>query len=351
MSRWTNTSGRVVSRAAAAERWSLRNPRIRSRASGGSCGDSVAATSAVTMSSLRRREICTQRARSIERSSTGGRASARTTAPASEGSTSSRSHASTSLTSARWKNAVAPARRCGTARSSSASATACPSFRTERTRIAISSAGTPARTRRSTSAATACAWARSFAARQKRTVPPSGAARCLSIRPAIGRTTAPAAATTRSGQRSDSSRRTVRSPGTSAARSSRFFAAAAAHAADRLVVVARRREARPVAGEQQDESHRGVLEVLRIVDEQVAVARRGPRADVRLVAQQRVGVEDEVAEVERALPGEQAVVRRVDGAELALALGPVVARRQRRPPSARTRRPSPSRPSAGRSAR
>jgi len=71
-----------------------------------------------------------------------------------------------------------------------------------------------------------------------------------------------------------------------------------------------------------------VLEVLRVVDEQVAVARRRPRADVRLVAQQRVGVEDEVAEVERALLGEQAVVRRIDGTELALALGPVVAGRQ-----------------------
>ena len=65
----------------------------------------------------------------------------------------------------------------------------------------------------------------------------------------------------------------------------------------------------------------------------MAVARRGPRADVRLVAQQRVGAQDEVAEVERALLGEQAVVRRVDGAELALALGAVVARRQRRRPA------------------
>ena len=83
---------------------------MRSRASGGSCGDSVAATSAPTMSSLRRRAICTLRAMSIERSSIGGRARARTTAPASPGSTSSRSQASTSLTSARWKNAVAPAR-------------------------------------------------------------------------------------------------------------------------------------------------------------------------------------------------------------------------------------------------
>ena len=51
---------------------------MRSRASGGICGDSVAAASAETMSSLRRRAIWITRARSIERSSIGGRASART---------------------------------------------------------------------------------------------------------------------------------------------------------------------------------------------------------------------------------------------------------------------------------
>jgi hypothetical protein len=53
------------------------------------------------MSSLRRRAICVQRAMSTERSSTGALASARTTAAASEGSASRRSHASTSRISAR----------------------------------------------------------------------------------------------------------------------------------------------------------------------------------------------------------------------------------------------------------
>ena len=72
--------------AAAATRWRRRAP--------------------LTMSSLRRREIWMQRARSAARSSIGGRASARTTAPASEGSTSSRSQARTSRTSARAKNAA-----------------------------------------------------------------------------------------------------------------------------------------------------------------------------------------------------------------------------------------------------
>ena len=93
---------------------------MRSRASGGTCGDSVAAASAATMSSLRRRAIWVQRAMSTERSSIGGRASARTTAPASVGSASSRSQASRSRISARWKNAASPTSRWAIARSSSA---------------------------------------------------------------------------------------------------------------------------------------------------------------------------------------------------------------------------------------
>ena len=165
----------MVSSAAAAWRWSLRNSRIRSRASGTICGDSVAATSALTMSSLRRRAIWMQRARSPARSSIGGRASARTAAPASFGSASSRSHASTSRTSARWKNADAPTTSNGTARSSSATVTAGPSSRTERTSTAIRSGRTPSRTRRSTSAATLWACARSFAQRQNSTSPPGAA--------------------------------------------------------------------------------------------------------------------------------------------------------------------------------
>ena len=145
---------------------------MRSRASGGICGDSSAAPSAATMSSLRRRAIWVQRARSMARSSTGGRASARTTAPASPGSTSSRSQASRSRTSARWKKAAAPASRWGTARSSSATATAWPSLRTERTRMQTSSGSTSSRaSSRSTSAATACACARSVAQRQNATSP------------------------------------------------------------------------------------------------------------------------------------------------------------------------------------
>ena len=114
---------------------------MRSRASGGTCGDSIAAASAATMSSLRRRAIWVQRAMSTERSSIGGRASARTTAPASVGSASSRSHASTSRISARWKNAASPTRRCGIARSSSATLTAWPSWVISGTSTAIRPGG------------------------------------------------------------------------------------------------------------------------------------------------------------------------------------------------------------------
>ena len=68
--------------------------------------------SPTTRSSLRRRATWITRARSTWRSSIGGRVSARTTADASRGSTSSRIHASTSRTSARLRkrpSASAPA--------------------------------------------------------------------------------------------------------------------------------------------------------------------------------------------------------------------------------------------------
>ena len=153
-------------------RYSFKKPWIRSRASGGTCGDSIAASSAATMSSFRRRAICVQRAMSTERSSTGGRASARTTAAASVGSASSRNHASTSRISARRKNAVSPTTRWATARSSSATATACPSREIAGTSTAIWPGDTPSPAiSRSTSAAADWAWARSLAQRQNATSP------------------------------------------------------------------------------------------------------------------------------------------------------------------------------------
>src|SRR3954451_12395734 len=63
------------------------------------------------MSSRRRRACWVSRAMSTERSSIGGRDSARTTAPESAGSASSLSQASRSRTSVRWEYAGAPVRR------------------------------------------------------------------------------------------------------------------------------------------------------------------------------------------------------------------------------------------------
>ena len=152
---------------------------MRSRASGGTCGDSSAAASAPTMSSLRRRAIWVQRAMSTERSSIGGRASARTTAGASVGSASSRSHASRSRISGRWKNAASPISRWATARSSSATESAWPSTVISGTSTAIRDGATPSRAiSRSISTATAWACERSLAHRHSSTcadVPPSSA--------------------------------------------------------------------------------------------------------------------------------------------------------------------------------
>ena len=78
------------------------------------------------MSSLRRREIVVSRARSAERSSIGGRVSARAAAAESSGSASTRSQAIASRTSGRWKRAAGPERWNGMSRSSIAAATAPP---------------------------------------------------------------------------------------------------------------------------------------------------------------------------------------------------------------------------------
>ena len=216
-----------MSSCAAIWRCSFRKPRIRSRAAGSICGDSVAAASPATMSSLRRRAICTQRARSIARSSIGGRARARTTAPESDGSTSSRSHARTSLTSARSKSAAPPLRLYGTARSSSAEPIAWPSCRTERTRTATSDGCAPSRSSRSISAAAACACARSLEQRQNRSSPPCAASAGAESRSGLSATTACAAPSSSCGERCERSRRSVVVPGSSAAMSWRFLEAAA----------------------------------------------------------------------------------------------------------------------------
>ena len=277
------------------------------------------------MSSLRRRAIWVQRARSIARSSTGGRASARTTAPASPGSASSRSQASRSRTSARWKKAAAPASRYGTARSSSAAATAWPSPLTERTSTQTSSGATPSReTSRSTSAATACACARSFAQRQNATSPggaPSGRLEPLLDPVRVGRHHRggrgedPPARAQALGQPHDARLRPL------GAEVDDVLRRRAAEAGDRRVVVGGDAEVAVVGHEQPQQQVLGEVRVLELVDEDVVEARREPCADVRLGAQEPERVEDEVARVQRAALRQQPVVRGVDGGELALAHG------------------------------
>ena len=72
ISRPRKTSGATVSSSAAALRCSSTKRWMRSRASGGTCGDSVAAASPRTRSSLRRRATWMTRASSTWRSSIGG---------------------------------------------------------------------------------------------------------------------------------------------------------------------------------------------------------------------------------------------------------------------------------------
>ena len=308
---------------------------IRSRASGGICGDSRAADSAATMSSLRRRAIWVTRARSIARSSTGGRARARTTAPASPGSTSSRSHASRSRTSARWKNAAAPDRWYGTARSSKATATAWPSARTERTSTQTSSGATsPREISRSTSAATACACARSDAQRQNATSPPGApgvATSVLSSRSSIGATTAPDAASSRAPRAQRLVEPHDRRQRPLGAEVADVLGRGAAEAVDRLVVVGERGDPAVLGHQQPQQQALGEAGVLQLVDQHVRVARRQPRAHVRLLAQQPERVQDEVADVERAGVAQQPVVGGEQLGELALARAARVVGQRRRP--------------------
>ena len=122
------------------------------------------------MSSLRRRAMVVQRARSTERSSTGGLVSALTTAAESVGSASARSQAIASRTSGRPKKAADPALRNGTFRSSSAAAISRLSRAEAPVSTQISSGRlSPDASRPSISRATACASARSLAQRQNRT--------------------------------------------------------------------------------------------------------------------------------------------------------------------------------------
>ena len=111
-----------------------------------------------------------------------------------------------------------------------------------------------------------------------------------------------------------------------------------ARARDRLIGVAGRRQAVVLTREREHEPQVGVGEVVDVVDEHVAVARRDARAHVRAL-DQRERRQHEVARIERTLLAQHPVVGEVDLRELALALGALLARRQLGRPGCRPRAP------------
>ena len=137
---------------------------------------------------------------------------------------------------------------------------------------------------------------------------PGVATSVLSSRSSIGATTAPAAASSRAPERSDSSRRTTVASGHSARKSRMFLVAAPrkrwiawSSSANALIPpcsATSSRSSNPWAKRR----------VLQLVDQHVPVARGQPRAHVRLLAQQPEGLQDEVADVQRAGVGQQLVV-------------------------------------------
>ncbi len=230
------------------------------------------------MSSLRRRAICTQRARSIARSSTGGRASARTTAPASPGSTSSRSQASTSLTSARSKQR----RRAGEAVGDGALVErGCDrlALLAHRAHEHGDLAGVGAAAHEPLDLG-----GRGLRLRALARAAPEGAPHRRPVRSRAGRCGRGSARRPRArrrgsacGVRSDSlepQRR--RASGSSAAMSRRFFAAAPRARVDRLVRVPGGRQPAVLGAQREHEPQVREREVLRVVDEHVAIARRRP---------------------------------------------------------------------------
>ena len=88
---------------------------------------------------------------------------------------------------------------------------------------------------------------------------------------------------------------------------------------ERADVALRARAACGPAAELLDDQQPGGRQVLQVVDEHVAVARADARAHVRALAQQPQRAQDEVAGVERALLGQEALVGEVQLRELALA--------------------------------
>ena len=168
--RCTNRSGRMSSNAFAAERCSRRKVSIRSRASGGTSGDSSAAPSAVTMSVLRRRAIVRAYARGPPGRARPGGASARARRrgrrwgrPA--GAARPAGRAPPRARRSRRRRRAGRGCRAPRARSPPAGPRCARSARAP----PWCRASTPSAITRSSSAATACACARSFSQRQKDT--------------------------------------------------------------------------------------------------------------------------------------------------------------------------------------
>ena len=301
--RSTNASGRRSSKAAHAGRYRRRKYWARSRPSGVSCGPSRAADTAEGMSTLRRRASWVSRAMSTECSPTGGRAITRTAAPESAGLASSRSQASRSRTSARWKYAAEPCRRKGSARSSSAAHTTAPSRTADGIRTAIRSGSVPEEISPAAAAAMACAWARSEAQRQKRTLPPSrvsaGRRRC--------RRRARAAVAIAWDSACSRSRVTVEASGKARANS-----ASAGRGPGH-------RDLARLFAQQRKQGALGEVGVLVVVGQHGGQAGGDAAAHVRALVQQRERAQDQVAGVQRAARGQQPVVVGVDLGELALA--------------------------------
>ena len=282
------------------------------------------------MSSLRRRAIWMQRARSTERSSIGGRASARTTAPGVAGvdeQPQPGEHVADlgALEERRGADQAVGQRalleRDGDAvalvRAPSARARAMRSGAHALADEALDLGGDGLGLRALVGAAPEARPSPPGARRGRSSALGDPAGDRARRRPAAARTT-------RSGQRRlRSSRDLGRRRAVGAPKRAQVLGRGAAEAADRLVVVGRRRPGSPCsAAEQLDEQRLGEVEVLEVVDEHVAPARRDARA--RRAARSRSSASarrHEVAGVERALLGEQPVVGGVEAGELALALG------------------------------
>ncbi len=95
----------------------------------------------------------------------------------------------------------------------------------------------------------------------------------------------------------------------------------APEAVDRLVVVADDGDVAVLLDEQPQQHPLGEVRVLVLVDEHVPVAARDPLTHVRALVQQPERLQDQVAEVERAAVGQEAVVVGVEAGELELAVG------------------------------